>query len=830
MFSHGCIGRSKGVTHIQFGLSNIHQTSFSCFLLGSRSEFQPQDKRIALISFNTILILSFRAFVSKKISKSPEISGPQFQPQSFFPRKIKNTQQALKCVSIIKKSAGQLSASMLLNYGLVERLSIISGLIIKGVISSNRGSWGVSEDTYLNEDHRGRPNNLGIWDPDEPQDLWKSLQEYSEQKVVVWIIVEVISSSKNTNQSCWSGALNIFNGHSEALLTLSIYNFSPKKNKKLGQGKYPPKKICQTEPISLENVLHEFLFLGLEGPGCSGKVHDLQCWTNVYLGLAHLRPGSSSLGLPGLQNKNSAKLLTFMIFSQFGTFFFFLAEDAQFPSFLTLAIFTHFSHPNNSAFILGNCKCFQCLPLQGISQYYLSIELIDTLFHCLKVSKGFGLTFAFCGRGFGFGGLSGYWRRIGQTRVVSEGAAGSKMGRQSAKGSRGCTVGGLRNKADAGTVKSGRYYREWKSVGIQGCGNSMGAGTGGRGRVVGGELREFWGKNQESSFIITKRQTIHSLFPGRNVQRAVTRKYLLLGIKEDTHQSRSFLQTKGYSIHIGEGLSVTETFFLSTAVWNYSKGMKPKGTQQTLEKDTQLPTETTCFQMIKHYFQCILWGLKIKYNEGTFKVRQNHEKPGKQNYKWEIRINIRYGDIFSVSETSMIESLTQKFINAGIFKMHLMPSFHKNEQLPNPASTELKKAENVSSIIKVILKDISSIIQINPSKLTSAVFSSKKIQTLATTCDEGLHLMILGQTVQIILVAFKFSHLFFIFFLKFFLFLQLQHGRNLVWCFRFVWDYHKSGPTKGQVCWPCLAEAKGVPHTYQKPMLLVQVRPWGGGG
>ncbi|KNZ56270.1 uncharacterized protein VP01_2447g1 [Puccinia sorghi] len=78
--------------------------------------------------------------------------------------------------------------------------------------------------------------------------------------------------------------------------------------------------------------------------------------------------------------------------------------------------------------------------------------------------------------GFDFGGLSGHQRRIGRTKVVFEGAAGGKMDRRSAVGSQGCTARGLRNKADAGAVKSGRCCREWKLAGIWGCGNSMGVG------------------------------------------------------------------------------------------------------------------------------------------------------------------------------------------------------------------------------------------------------------------------------------------------------------------------------------------------------------------
>ncbi|KNZ45120.1 hypothetical protein VP01_847g3 [Puccinia sorghi] len=82
-------------------------------------------------------------------------------------------------------------------------------------------------------------------------------------------------------------------------------------------------------------------------------------------------------------------------------------------------------------------------------------------------------------------------------------------------------------------------HQEWKLAGNQRCGNPMGPGTGGRGRVVGWELREFLylsirlldhkkrrGKIRESSLKNTKRHNIHGLFPGCKVFRSETKGYL----------------------------------------------------------------------------------------------------------------------------------------------------------------------------------------------------------------------------------------------------------------------------------------------------------------
>ncbi|KNZ45043.1 hypothetical protein VP01_853g2 [Puccinia sorghi] len=82
-----------------------------------------------------------------------------------------------------------------------------------------------------NPDLTGRFNKLGIWDPVEPQDLWKSLQEYSEKTVSVWMMTEFVVGKyrgvlkitimyRSTTEDFW--ALNIFNWHSEALMGYSV--------------------------------------------------------------------------------------------------------------------------------------------------------------------------------------------------------------------------------------------------------------------------------------------------------------------------------------------------------------------------------------------------------------------------------------------------------------------------------------------------------------------------------------------------------------------------------------------------------------------------------
>ncbi|KNZ57705.1 hypothetical protein VP01_2094g2 [Puccinia sorghi] len=116
--------------------------------------------------------------------------------------------------------------------------------------------------------------------------------------------------------------------------------------------------------------------------------------------------------------------------------------------------------------------------------------------------------------------------------------------------------GGLRSKADAGAVKSGQCCREWELEGNQGCGNSIGAGTGGR--SCGWGSAGVLGKIGSQSFRITIRQKIHSLFPGCSVQRSVTRECFLFGLKKDAHQCRSFLHQAYSTVHaVGPCLAVT---------------------------------------------------------------------------------------------------------------------------------------------------------------------------------------------------------------------------------------------------------------------------------
>ncbi|KNZ60640.1 putative signal peptide protein [Puccinia sorghi] len=157
-----------------------------------------------------------------------------------------------------------------------------------------------------------------------------------------------------------------------------------------------------------------------------------------------------------------------------------------------------------------------------------------------------GLTFAFRG------GLSRHHRRIRRTRVVLEGAAGGEC--------RGGPEGRLNQGSAAGSGNQwgfGGVGTPWERGGVAGSG-----------RVVGGEMQEFWvwkggvfvhrgdyriivsssgnkskGKIRESTLEDHQRQNIHSLFPGCSVQIVVTRE------------------------------------------------LKPKSTQYTSEKDTQLPIE-----------------------------------------------------------------------------------------------------------------------------------------------------------------------------------------------------------------------------------------------
>ncbi|KNZ59536.1 hypothetical protein VP01_1709g3 [Puccinia sorghi] len=179
----------------------------------------------------------------------------------------------------------------------------------------------------------------------------------------------------------------------------------------------------------------------------------------------------------------------------------------------------------------------------------------------------------FCGRGirrqFGFGGVSGHQRRIMRTRVALEGAAGGKTGWWSAGGSRGCAAG-LRHKADTGAVKSGQCYREWRLAGDLGV------------RELNGSGEEFWGGAK--------------LWVGSCESFGYRRGGVFVHHhqKAEHSQSLSRLQcaksgNKGvFVIEHSQSLSRLQ------CAKSGNKGVETKGysTQHTLEKDTQLPTET----------------------------------------------------------------------------------------------------------------------------------------------------------------------------------------------------------------------------------------------
>ncbi|KNZ56357.1 hypothetical protein VP01_2422g1 [Puccinia sorghi] len=85
-----------------------------------------------------------------------------------------------------------------------------------------------------------------------------------------------------------------------------------------------------------------------------------------------------------------------------------------------------------------------------------------------------------------FWGLEPALEEDWEDESCSGGRFRGKPGRQSARGSGDCALGGLRSEADTGAVESGQCCREQKLAGNQRCGNSMGVGTGscgGRGRV-----------------------------------------------------------------------------------------------------------------------------------------------------------------------------------------------------------------------------------------------------------------------------------------------------------------------------------------------------------
>ncbi|KNZ48468.1 hypothetical protein VP01_564g2 [Puccinia sorghi] len=140
---------------------------------------------------------------------------------------------------------------------------------------------------------------------------------------------------------------------------------------------------------------------------------------------------------------------------------------------------------------------------KSTSRYFLG-EQVDCQLRNLKlrwtkVNKGkyhqgfsnFHWQWRKCGWGisFGFGGSSGHQRRIRGTRVVLEGASGGKMGRRSAEGVRRLHSGGPEER---GGCRGGQIGVVLQGVEIIGDSGERG-GAVGRGRVLGGEMWEFWG-------------------------------------------------------------------------------------------------------------------------------------------------------------------------------------------------------------------------------------------------------------------------------------------------------------------------------------------------
>ncbi|KNZ44358.1 hypothetical protein VP01_923g4 [Puccinia sorghi] len=161
-----------------------------------------------------------------------------------------------------------------------------------------------------------------------------------------------------------------------------------------------------------------------------------------------------------------------------------------------------------------------------------------------------GLTFAFVSRnkqtsigdresaggelegGFGFGGSSGNWRRIGRTRVVLEGTAGGKTGRQSAKGVRRLRSRGPEEQGRRG----GKLWEVWVYKG------RVFVHTRGDIYIYNRSTQRNQGKNwgsQASKSPKGRRFTVS----------------FWVAILTNLEVFRS--ETKGYSTHIGGGHSVT---------------------------------------------------------------------------------------------------------------------------------------------------------------------------------------------------------------------------------------------------------------------------------
>ncbi|KNZ51546.1 hypothetical protein VP01_390g3 [Puccinia sorghi] len=101
-----------------------------------------------------------------------------------------------------------------------------------------------------------------------------------------------------------------------------------------------------------------------------------------------------------------------------------------------------------------------------------------------------------------------------------------KTGRRSARGYGGCAVRGLRSKAETGVLQGMKISGE---LGVREL-----AGAGGRAGVLYLSIHPLTNKSKEKGVNRESRFRI--------IKKAVTRECLLLGLKKDTHLSRSFTQ------------------------------------------------------------------------------------------------------------------------------------------------------------------------------------------------------------------------------------------------------------------------------------------------
>ncbi|KNZ55657.1 hypothetical protein VP01_2620g2 [Puccinia sorghi] len=193
-----------------------------------------------------------------------------------------------------------------------------------------------------------------------------------------------------------------------------------------------------------------------------------------------------------------------------------------------------------------------------------------------------GLTFAFVSRneqtfvsGGDIAGRVGGWfwefeqasEEYWADRGCSGGCCRGKPDQRSARGFGGWAAGGLiRSKADAGT-KSGRCCREWELGVWELNGSGSGSGSGGeRGEVVIGGSPGVFGINLSIHPLTNKSEEKGKiLFPCCSVQRVLTREFLLLGLKKNTHQSRSlphYLLIWFFFQHIGGLIGNSSSCFI----------------------------------------------------------------------------------------------------------------------------------------------------------------------------------------------------------------------------------------------------------------------------